>query len=73
MITRKPKQFRIAYDSGVSGEFCDPITGKPWYTLKWPTIKSSMARLAVDANEPLMLIDCKTNNCITVSPEGKWS
>lgn len=73
MITRKPKNFTIKYDSGVSAEFSDPRTGIAWYRLNWPALKASLQVLAERADEPVMLIDNDTRDCITVSPEGRWS
>ena len=72
MIHIKPKQFHFIYESGVRGDHHDPITGKAWFTLSWKTIKNSMAKLAASAGEDLTLINDRTGNFITVSPEGKW-
>ena len=69
----KPKSFYLIYDSGVRGESVDPVTGKPWYRLNWPTLKRSMAVLAEIANEPLSIVNTRTGASLTVSPEGRWS
>ena len=71
-MTRKPKYFHLIYDSGVRGEFCDPITGKPWNRLNWQTIKASMARLAEEAGEHLTIVNDDTGDFATVEPDGTW-
>ena len=73
MITKKPKSFSLVYDSGVRGENCDPITGKPWHRLSWRTVKASMGQLAKSGGEPLTLVNHDNSDTITVSPEGRWS
>lgn len=72
MMNRKPKSFRLVYGSGVGGEFCDPVTGKPWYRLSWRAMKRSMTELAKTANDDLTLINNCTGDFITVTPEGDW-
>lgn len=73
MLNRKPNSFSLVYESGVCGEHCDPITGKPWYRLSWRTIKTSMKHLAQSGGEPLSLVSNENGDSITVSPEGRWS
>lgn len=73
MINKKPKNFAIVYESGVSGEFADPRTGIAWYRLKWPALKASLQTLAERAHEPVTIINTANGDTLTVTPEGKWS
>lgn len=73
MINRKPKSFSLVYGSGVSGEACDPLTGRPWHRLKFSAIKHGMADLAKASDDTLALINNCSGDFITVTPEGKWS
>lgn len=72
MITSKPKNFSILYESGVYGEFNDPRTGIPFYRLNWPALKVTLRYLAETANESVTLINDSNGNTLTVTPEGSW-
>ena len=73
MITRKPRSFLITYESGVTGEFADPVSGIPFYRLKWPQLKKALHGLAEHSGQHVTLTNSITDESITVSPEGDWS
>ena len=72
MITRKPKTFRLVYESGAAVGFADPRTGIAFYHLKWSALKAAMLYLAQKTQDTVTIINCKNGNFLTVTPEGEW-
>ena len=72
-MTRKPKTFRLVYESGIAADSADPRTGIAFYRLNWAALKAAMVYLAQRAQEPVTIINCKSGDFLTVTPEGEWT
>ena len=71
-MNRKPKIFRLIYESGAAVGYADPRTGIAFYHLNWAALKAALVYLAQRAQEPVTIINCKSGDFLTVTPEGEW-